>query len=108
MQTSTFVLVLLGLAALAYRAGRSRSLAVAGGPKGIRNLHSLTALWCAVPALIVLGIWHAFDHRIVVDTVLQHMPAETRALPPDQLGLVLNDVRNVVDGNVPLAQASPA
>jgi phosphate transport system permease protein len=114
MQTSTFVLILLGLSALAYQFGRRRSLAVAGGPRGIRTLHSLptyygllTALWCAVPALLVLGAWHLFDHRIVVDTVLSHMPAATQSLPPDKLGLVLNDVRNVVEGNVPMARAAP-
>lgn len=115
MQTSTFVLLVLVLTTVVYHVGRRRSLVVAGGPRGIRNLHSLpayygllTALWCAVPALLVLAAWHAFDERIVVGTVLQHMPADVRALPADQLGLVLNDVRNVVEGNLPIAQASPS
>jgi phosphate transport system permease protein len=115
MSTSSFVLVLLGLAAAAYHFGRARSLAVVGGARGIRELHSLpgyygllAALWCAVPALLVLGAWHAFDQKIVADTVLAQMPAEVRALPADRLGLVLNDVRNVVAGNVPIEQADPA
>ncbi|MFO0335842.1 MAG: phosphate ABC transporter permease subunit PstC [Pseudomonadota bacterium] len=115
MQTSTFILVLIGLAVLAYQLGRKRSLAVAGGPKGARNLHSLpsyygllTAIWCAVPAFAVLAIWHAFDTQIITGAVLQHMPAEVRALPEDKLGLVLNDVRNVVAGNVPMATAEPS
>lgn len=114
MQTSTFVLAVLVLAGIAYQLGRKRSLVVAGGPRGIRTLHSLpayygmlTAVWCAVPALVVLGLWHAFDGRIIVDAVLAHMPAEVRSLPPDRLGLVLNDVRNVVAGNVPASAAPP-
>jgi phosphate transport system permease protein len=114
MQTSTFVLAVLVLAAVAYRLGRKRSLAVVGGPRGIRQLHSLpayygmlTAVWCAVPALAVLGLWHAFDGRLIVTAVLSHMPPEVQALPAEQLGLVLNDVRNVVAGNVPASLASP-
>ena len=114
MQTPTVVLVILVLGAIAYRAGRRRSFAVVGGPKGIRDLHSLptyyglwTAIWCAMPALVVLGLWHAVDGRIILDTVLAHMPAAVQGLPADQRGLVVNDIRNVVAGSVPLAEARP-
>ncbi len=114
MQTSTLVLVLLILAAVAYRAGRMRSLALVGGLKGASKLHSrpgyyglLTALWCAIPALLVLGLWHAFDGRIVTDLVIGGMSAEVQALTPDQLSLVLNDVRNLVAGAIPAEMASP-
>jgi phosphate transport system permease protein len=114
MQTSTLVLVLLILAAVAYRAGRMRSLVLVGGLKGASKLHSrpgyyglLTALWCAIPALLVLGLWHAFDGRIVTDLVIGGMSAEVQALTPDQLSLVLNDVRNLVAGAIPAEMASP-
>ena len=114
MQTSTLVLILLILAALAYQAGRRRSLALVGGLRGARNLHSLpayygllTALWCAVPALLVLSFWHALDGRIVTQLVIESMPEDVQQLSDGQLSLVMNDVRNVVAGAIPVEQASP-
>ena len=114
MQTSTLVLVLLILAAVAYQAGRRRSLALVGGLRGARNLHSLpgyygllTALWCAIPAVLVLSLWHALDGRIVAQLVVASMPAEVRQLSDDQLSLVMNDIRNVVAGAIPAELASP-
>jgi len=91
-----------------------RSLVLVGGLKGASKLHSrpgyyglLTALWCAIPALLVLGLWHAFDGRIVTDLVIGGMSAEVQALTPDQLSLVLHDVRNLVAGAIPAEMASP-
>ncbi len=114
MQTSTLVLVLLIASAIAYRLGRSRSLSIVGGLRGARNLHSLpgyygllTALWCAIPAFLVLSVWHVFDGGVVTGMVVESMPAEVRSLPADRLSLVLNDVKNVVAGAVPAELASP-
>jgi phosphate transport system permease protein len=115
VSTSTLVLVLLGLVAIAYRFGRARSLAVAGGPRGARNLHSLpsyygllTALWCGLPAILVVATWNFSQDTVISRLVIAHMPAEVQALPESELGLVLNDVRNVVDGNLVASQVSPA
>ncbi len=114
MQTSTLVLVLLILAALAYRAGRMRSLALVGGLKGASKLHSrpgyyglLAALASAIPALLVLSLWHAFDGRIITGLVVGGMSPEIQGLTPDQLSLVLNDVHNLVAGAIPAEMASP-
>ncbi len=93
---------------------KSRALATVGGNRGIRNLHSLpsyygalTALWCAVPALVVLGAWLAFQDSIIIKLITAHMPAAVQALSPSELGLVLNDVHNVVEGNVAMDSARP-
>src|SRR5262245_40321612 len=114
MPTSTLVLVLLALIAIAYRFGRARSLAVVGGSRGARNLHSLpsyygflTALWCGLPALLVLLVWHVAQDGIITNVVLGQMP-ETHQLEPSELNLLMNDVRNVVAGNLQAAQVSPA
>lgn len=114
MQTSTLVLVLLVLAALAYRAGRTRSLALVGGLKGASKLHSrpgyyglLAALASAIPALLVLSLWHAFDGRIITGLVVGGMSPEVQGLTPDRLSLVLNDVHNLVAGAIPAEMASP-
>jgi phosphate transport system permease protein len=105
---------LLVLTAISYRFGRARSLKVAGGARGARKLHSLpshygllTAIWCALPALVVVIGWHAFDNRIITERIVSAMPAEMRQLPPGEMSLVLNDVRNLVAGNTPPESATP-
>ncbi|KPK56441.1 MAG: phosphate ABC transporter permease [Thiotrichales bacterium SG8_50] len=105
MESPVLLLVLLGLSALAYQLGRRRALSVAGGQ--IRQLHSLpsyygyhVALWCAVPALLLFAAWNAFEGSIVTQTVVADLPAHIRELPPEQLALVVNDIRNIVGGNI--------
>ncbi len=114
MQTSTLILVLLVLAALAYQFGRRRSLAVAGGPRKARSLHSLpshygllTAIWCALPAIAIVLGWQAFDRQIIAERVVAAMPAEVQALSEGELSLVLNDVHNVLAGNIDAAAVTP-
>ena len=60
MKPSMLLIFLLGLSAAAYFFGRRRAFTVAPEGKKIKNLHSrpayygmLTALWCAIPALII-------------------------------------------------------
>jgi phosphate transport system permease protein len=120
MTPAALLVVLVGLSFVAYLFGKSRSLAVVGGSRRIRDLHSLpsyygalTALWCALPALIVVALWVMFQDRIIIGLVTRELPAQTRELPPAELGLVLNDVRNIVAGNRtgtarPEAQAAAA
>ena len=115
MQPSTIVIVILVLTALAYQVGRRRSLAAVGGRRGARNLHSLpgyygllTAAWCALPALAVLAVWHFAGERLILGSVLSQMPAEFHGLDAGQRGLLLNDIRNVVAGNIPASAARPA
>src|SRR6478752_541696 len=114
MTPAALLVVLVGLALVGYTLGKSRALATVGGSRGIRNLHSLpsyygalTALWCAVPALVVLGAWAAFQDGIIIKLVTAHLPASVQALPQSQLGLVINDVHNVVAGNVSSESARP-
>jgi phosphate transport system permease protein len=114
MTPAALLVVLVGLSLVAYAVGKSRALAKVGGNRGIRNLHSLpsyygalTALWCAVPALVLLGAWAAFQDSIIIKLVAAHMPASVQSLPESQLGLVINDVHNVVAGNVPSENARP-
>ncbi|HEY8507179.1 MAG TPA: phosphate ABC transporter permease family protein, partial [Steroidobacteraceae bacterium] len=115
MTPTALLVVLIGLSLVAYAVGKSRALAVAGGTRGIRNLHSLpsyygtlTALWCIVPALIVLALWVGLQDAILVRLVSAQLPEEMRSLSPSELGLVLNDMRNVIAGNVAPENASPA
>ena len=115
MTPAALLLCLALLSVGAFWIGKSRSLALVGGTRGARHLHSLpghygsmTALWCALPALAVIGAWLVFQDAIIVRVVTDHLPAGVRELPPDERSLVLNDVRNLLAGNVPAASVSGA
>jgi phosphate transport system permease protein len=113
MTPAALLLALAVLSIGAFWIGRARSLALVGGSSGIRQLHSLpthygvmTAMWCALPALAVILLWLIFQDAIILKLVTANLPAGVRALPANELSLVLNDVRNVVAGNVPADQVN--
>ncbi|HET9475558.1 MAG TPA: phosphate ABC transporter permease family protein, partial [Steroidobacteraceae bacterium] len=61
MTPAALLLALALLSVGAFWIGKTRSLALVGGHRGTRNLHSLpshygvmTAMWCALPALAVI------------------------------------------------------
>ncbi|MBI5164771.1 MAG: phosphate ABC transporter permease subunit PstC [Magnetospirillum sp.] len=104
--------VLLLLASIGYHVGRSRALAVVGGNP--RLLHSLpsyhgyyVALWCGLPALLLVGAWLAFEptvvRTLVVTTLAESLGGTTS---PEQLSLLYNEVRNVASNGH--TSASPA
>ncbi len=113
MQMTTLILVLLALAAVAYQIGRRRSLAMVGG--NVRELHSLpgyygiaTALWCGIPALAILVLWITFQQQIITHLVVADLPADLQSLSPARLNLVVNDIKNVVNGHVVSQEVGPA
>ncbi len=109
-----FVLIaaVLAITAASYWLGRSYALGQAGGHS--KALHSrpgyygtFSALWVAVPALFILGLWLAAEGTIVTSLVVSGMPADIQALPGNELGLILNDVRNIASGDFARADAPP-
>ncbi|MEW8029798.1 MAG: phosphate ABC transporter permease subunit PstC [Candidatus Thiodiazotropha sp.] len=105
MQSSTLIIVLLGLMALAYYMGRKRSLNLVSGR--VRDLHSLpsyygihTALWCGFPALLLFVLWISFEGSVVTAMVVDSLPAEIQDLPLERLNLVMNDIRNLAQGDI--------
>ncbi|HRD66166.1 MAG TPA: phosphate ABC transporter permease subunit PstC [Candidatus Competibacter sp.] len=107
------LLALILLSIGSYYLGRQRALAVAGGH--VRNLHSLpsfygsyAALWCGLPALAVFVLWAVLQPNIIIDLVVASMPPELRELPPDRLNLVINDLKNLVGGNIVSSTPNPA
>ncbi|RJQ65376.1 MAG: phosphate ABC transporter permease subunit PstC [Desulfobacteraceae bacterium] len=113
MTPKTLLILLLILTALAYYAGLRRSMAVAGGPEAVRILHSrppyygvLTALWCGLPALLIYVVWQSLDTHIITRWVIADLPADMQSLSPARLSLVINDIRNMVDGNIAPGQVN--
>ncbi len=105
MSPSMITVMLLAAAALAYQVGRSRAFSVAGDARALRRFHSrpayhglFTALWCGIPALIVLSVWLLFEDSIITGIIVSELPQQMQALPPERLGLLLNDIRNLMEG----------
>jgi phosphate transport system permease protein len=99
------------VSAFGYAAGRRRAFNVAGAGR----LHSrptyygaLTAIWCAIPALLVFGLWQVSQDRVISRLVLSELPESTRSLPADRMSLVLNDIRNLMAGNIVSGNINPA
>ncbi len=107
MNTTNLIFTLLALTAVGYFLGKQRSLRVGVASGGVRHLHSLptyygslVALWCGVPALVLLGLWIAFESAIITNLVVAGLPEEIRTLPEERVGLVVNDIKNLVSGNI--------
>jgi phosphate transport system permease protein len=107
MSSPSLFLVLLAICTGAYVIGRRRAVRVAGDAAGIKKLHSrpfyygaYTALWCGIPALLLFGCWLAFQDSIITQLVVADLPPQLRDLPADRLNLLLNDIKNLVSGNI--------
>ena len=115
MQATTLTLLLLLLTAVAYQLGKHRSLEISRGRPGGIRLHSLpsyygtlVAMWCGIPAILLVGLWIAFEPAIVTHLVVASLPEETRNLPPERLNLIVNDIKNMVSGNVVSSEQTAA
>ncbi len=113
MSISALLLLLTGLSLTAYYLGIRRSLAVAGG--GRRTLNSLpghygmlAALWCLVPALLVVLVWVVFQDTVLTRLVVGALPPEQTALSQAELTLVINDIKNLAAGNIVSGEETPA
>jgi len=112
MNAITLTIILLCLSSLAYYLGRRRAFSVVQGR--VRELHSLpayyglyTAIWCGIPALLLVGFWTAFEPNVITHLVVSSMPDEIRNQGADRLNLVVNDIKNLVSGNIMSRPASP-
>ncbi len=115
MNPTILLFVVLFLSVVGYFLGRKKALLVGKRAKGVRNMHSkpvyygtLTGLWCGIPALIIMGIWLAVGPNVVMGLVVDGLPPEIRDLPEDRLNLVVNNIHNLVSGNIVSGEKSPA
>ena len=105
MTATTLIIVLLILSSIAYTLGRNKAIGAAGAE--YRSMHSLptyygayAALWCLVPAVLLVGLWVAFESTIVTAIVKDSLPASYQELSEPEMNLVINDIQNQVSGNV--------
>ncbi|MGB0697444.1 MAG: phosphate ABC transporter permease subunit PstC [Rhodospirillaceae bacterium] len=113
MNTLLLIAVILALCVLFHRFGTSRSKAVVSG--NVQDLHSLpgyhgtyVALWCGVPALLLILLWIIFEPAIIEALVVSQMEtlgmltnADGTALEQSRINLLLTDVYNTAAGRFP-------
>ncbi|MYM63810.1 phosphate ABC transporter permease subunit PstC [Pseudomaricurvus sp. HS19] len=115
MSTSSLFVTLAVLIAVAYVLGRGRSMALADhSQRGFRNLNSLpfyygmlTALWCGIPSLLLVALWLMLDGNAIDQLLIAQLPGEVAALSHAELGLVLNNIKNLALGNMVGANPEP-
>ncbi|HPQ94117.1 MAG: phosphate ABC transporter permease subunit PstC [Thiothrix sp.] len=103
MNTSSLLTLLLILGLLSYYLGRKKSLAVSNGNRGQHRLHSLpdyygylVAVWCLLPALVVLLCWNMLNTPLITHAVSNSLPPEVHAVSPVNAGLVMGNVKRLV------------
>jgi phosphate transport system permease protein len=114
MPPTLLLTVLLLLSALAYWQGRRRALAVSARPAAAK-MHSrpgyygmLTALWCGLPALLIFALWQMSADSYITSHAIKGLVAGEGPLSPDQLNLLVNDLRNLISGTVVSREVNPA
>jgi phosphate transport system permease protein len=65
------------------------------------------ALWCGIPAFALLGLWLALEPYAVEKMLVSSLPETVQELPPSRLGLYVNDIRNLADGNIVSRDVDP-
>ncbi len=106
----TFILV---LSTFAYWWGRKRAFALSERPSASK-MHSrpgyygmLTALWCAIPSLLIVIVWQLAAEPLLTNLAMKSVVATKGHLSPDQLNLLVNDMRNLVSGSMPAREIDP-
>lgn len=87
--------------------GVKRAVSVAGGPKKLKDLHSrpsyygaLVAIWCFLPAFVIFTGWQFMETNVITNLVVAELPQEMKDLPHERLVLIVNDIKNTVNGNI--------
>jgi len=114
MPTILLIVVLLGLSSVGFYLGRRRALAVADGPSKKVTLHSrpiyygaLTALWCGIPGLLIFGFWLTFEGNMITRMVVADLPTKYGNLSEDRINLLVNNIKNQVEGNIVSIKEDP-
>ncbi|MDX2104463.1 MAG: phosphate ABC transporter permease subunit PstC [Alphaproteobacteria bacterium] len=110
MSLLLLTLILIAMTVAAYALGRSRAMALGG----IGELHSLpsyygyyAALWCGIPAVMLLLAWLTLQPNIIMALVVGNLPPDVQALPTAELDLVLTEVRNIAFRGMSPRDANP-
>ncbi|MEP2829727.1 phosphate ABC transporter permease subunit PstC [Parvibaculum sp.] len=105
MSVTMLFITILVLALLGYLLGRAN----ASGLKASGNaLHSIppyhgyyVALWCGLPALLLILVWQAAQGSVVDQLLIASLPGHlTDGVSPARISLMLGEIKNVAAGRV--------
>ncbi len=102
----SFVLIgVILFASYGFYSGRLKSLRTVNGD--IRTLHSLpnyyggyVALWCGLPALLLIGVWISVENSVILSLVLSGLGPAAENLTDSQRSLLIVDIQNLAAGNI--------
>ena len=110
--TSILFLTLVLLSGLSFFMGCKRSRTVVKG--NIRALHSMpghygfyVAIWCGLPALLILGLWNAFETPMITHLVVSKLTESLHTLEEGRFNLIINDIKNIAAGIIVPQDADP-
>ena len=114
MSSSFLLIILLGMASLAYMQGKRRVFSLSGVKSSSEKFHSrpgyygmLTAVWCVFPALLIFGFWVVFSETILTALALKTLPPSLQNLTAGQSNLLVNNLHNLVSGHVAARDIDP-
>lgn len=98
--------VLLALIAVAYQIGLSKSRKLAGAGNNSAMLHSrpgyygaMVALWCGIPAFLILLTWNIVEPNVLKHVVLDSVPSDIAAkLDPASISVLVDRVQSIASG----------
>lgn len=68
----------------------------------------LVALWCGLPALILLLVWQFLEPAALDYLLVQELPPEIRELPPERLEIEVNNIKALAERSGSVAVEDPA
>ncbi len=105
MSNLVLTALLLSLVTFGYKYGKSKAFAAGEQIGGVSKLHSrpnyhgmLIALWCGIPTFLIMLLWQFVEPSVIASMVVSSLPAKFSELPQEQLGLVINDIKNLAQG----------
>lgn len=98
--------VLLALIAVAYQIGLSKSRKLAGAGNNSAMLHSrpgyygaMVALWCGIPAFLILLTWNIVEPNVLKHVVLDSVPSDIAVkLDPASISVLVDRVQSIASG----------
>lgn len=98
--------VLLALIAIAYQIGLRKSRSLAGKGNNTAVLHSrpgyygsLVALWCGIPAFLILIVWNLVEPSVLQHLILKNVPANVAAsLDTAGLDVLVDRIKAIASG----------
>ncbi len=98
--------VLLAIIAIAYQVGLIKSRKLAGKGNNSAMLHSrpgyygvLVALWCGIPAFLILIVWNLVEPSVFQHVILNNVPENIRlSLDPASTSVMVDRVQAIASG----------